>query len=747
MTDEPKQEFLFDEDAWRKPDDAPPTPSGRKAKPGKATRKKAAPTRSGTVAHQPRKAAVPTPPAPGTGAPPEEAPPPGESPAGDAPPPDGNGSTHYHIPDDAGPLQHMMDENFLAYASYVICDRAIPALEDGLKPVQRRILWSLHERDDGRFTKVANIVGHTMQFHPHGDASIGDALVNLVNKRYLIEGQGNFGNVFTGDRAAAARYIECRLTPLARDEIFNDELTTFIPNYDGRKKEPVTLPAKLPLLLMLGAEGIAVGLSTRILPHNFGELLEAQIAILEDRPFELHPDFQQGGLMDISEYDRGLGKIKLRARIEKPKNNTRLVIREVPFGVTTESLTNSIEDAVRKKKVPVRTINDFTAEAVEIELVLSPGADQDKTVKALYAFTLCETAITSRPTVICNNRPMDTTVDEILRENTRRLLDILKRELECKQQHLLDAFHQKTLVQIFVENRIYKRIEECKTYPEVTKAIEEGLAPFRDRLKRDIVPEDIEMLLGVRIRRISLFDINRNRQEIEGILDELDQVAKHLKRIKAYAIRYLRNLIKTYAGDYPRCTRITTFSEVQVRELTARELKICHDKERGYIGHDVSGDLLFECSSYDKLIVVLNNGRYRVIPPPDKLYVGNDLTYCQKADRDKELTVIYTDTDSGFTYMKRFTIGGFILDREYTCTTESATILLFSDQNPETVYVKYKPAKNQRIHQQSFHPAETPVKGAKARGNQMTAKKVARIADSQPRWWDTEDDSPRGRLL
>jgi len=751
MPDEPKQEFLFDESAWRKPDADAAKPKAKARKPRAAKAAKPTPATVGKA--KPARAAKAK---PATTDPAPESPPVDvetsaaeETPAADAASDggSGNGTTAYHLPSDAGPLQHMMDENFLAYASYVICDRAIPTLEDGLKPVQRRILWSLHERDDGRFTKVANVVGHTMQYHPHGDASIGDALVNLTSKRYLIEGQGNFGNIFTGDRAAAARYIECRLTRLAREEIFNDELTPFIPSYDGRKQEPVTLPAKLPLLLMLGAEGIAVGLSTRILPHNFGELIEAQIAILENRSFELYPDFQQGGLMDVTEYDRGLGKVKLRAEIEKPKQPGRLVIREVPFGVNTESLTTSIEDAVRKKKVPVRSINDFTAERVEIELLLSPGTDQDKAIKALYAFTLCETAVTSRPTVICDNRPMDTNVDEILRENTRRLMDILKRELELKERHLLDAFHQKTLIQIFVENRIYKRIEDCETYPAVTQAIMDGLAPFRDRLKRDIVPEDIEMLLGVRIRRISLFDINKNRQEIEGILDELDQVAKHLKRLKAYAIRYLKTLHKTYAGEYPRRTRITTFSEVKVRELTARELKICHDKERSYIGHDVTGDLLFECSSYDKLLVVLNDGRYRVIPPPDKLYVGNDLAYCHKADRDKVLTVVYTDTDSGFTFMKRFTVGGFILDREYRCTTEAATVLLFSDQDPETVYVKYKPAKNQRIHQQAFRPGDTPVKGAKARGNQMTAKRIARIAESQPRWWDDEADAPKGRLL
>ncbi|HEY5653552.1 MAG TPA: DNA gyrase subunit A, partial [Pontiella sp.] len=346
-----------------------------------------------------------------------------------------------------GPLKRLVDFNFLQYASYVICDRAIPALEDGLKPVQRRILHALKEKDDGRFIKVANIVGHTMQYHPHGDASIADALVTLTNKRYLIEGQGNFGNIYTGDRAAASRYIECRLTNLARNELFNKELTEWIPSYDGRNKEPVSLPCKLPLMLMLGAEGIAVGLSTSILPHNFIELLEAQIEILREKmraPAELNllPDFQTGGLMDVSEYNKGNGKVKLRAKIEPHKNN-RLVITELPHGVTTDSLMASIEDAVKKKKVPVRNIDDFTAEKVEIELTLSQGAAQEKAIQALYAFTKCETSVSSRLICLRKNRPVEVSVDEVLRENTCQLLEILESELNLRKSKLLDDFHNK----------------------------------------------------------------------------------------------------------------------------------------------------------------------------------------------------------------------------------------------------------------------------------------------------------------
>jgi len=673
---------------------------------------------------------------------PEEATPLGES-APVAPPASAAGGL---VTGGHGPLRTMMDRNFLEYASYVICDRAIPTMEDGLKPVQRRILWSLQENDDGRFTKVANIVGHCMQYHPHGDVSIADALVNLANKRYLIEGQGNFGNPLTGDQAAASRYIECRLTPLARKEIFNNDLTEFVPNYDGRKKEPVTLPSKLPLLLMLGAEGIAVGMSTRVLPHNFIELLEAQIAILQKKPFQLFPDFFQGGQMDVSEYEDGNGKVKLRARF-KTCETARLVITEVPFGTTTESLISSIEDAVRKKKVPVRAINDFTAEQVEVELLLSPGTSPDKAMKALFAFTACENSISTRAVVIRKNRPVDSNVTEILRENTAQTVDVIKRELELRKKNLLDSLHQKTLVQIFIEKRIYKRIEECKTAEAVRDAILEGFEPFKAQLLREITPDDLEMLLSVRIRRISLFDINKSREEIEGIIAELAQVEKHLAKLIPYVIRYLRDLIKTYGPVYPRCTEITTFGSIEVRELTARELKIGYDAERGFIGHGVGGDPLFECSSYDKLVIFSKDGRYWVMPPPERHFVDGGMAFCGRADRDQEFTLVYTDKDSGFTYIKRFTVGGFILEKEYRCAPEGSEVLLLQAGTPEAIYLKYKPAKAQRIHQQVFQTADIPVRGAKVRGNQMTAKRIANIATSKPRWWNDDEESHKGHLL
>lgn len=648
----------------------------------------------------------------------------------------------------SGPLRELMDENFLQFASYTICNRAIPTVEDGLKPVQRRIMHALWEKDDGRFIKVANVVGHTMQYHPHGDASIGDAIVHLANKRYLIEGQGNYGNIFTGDPAAATRYIECRLTDLARNELYNPKLTSFIPSYDGRNKEPVLLPSKLPLLLMLGADGIAVGLSTAILPHNFIELLEAQIAIIQKKPFKVLPDFQTGGLMDVSEYADGVGRIKLRATIEDRQHN-KLAITALPWGQTTESLIADIEEAVKKKKVPVKQINDFTAEKVEIELILNVGATAEQTIKALYAFTACESSISSRPVVLFRNRPREMTVSEVLEACTEQLLDILKRELELRQSELDDLFHSKTLEQIFIEERIYKRIEEQTTYEAVQQAVLEGFKPFRKKLRRDVTLEDVESLLQIKIRRISRYDINKNREEIEAILREEAEVAENLKGLRGYAVRYLKNLVKKYKDRYPRLTQIAAnpFGEIEVRALTATELTLKIDKENGYIGTDIrGGEELFKCSSLDKIIVVWEDGRYKMMPPPDKFFVDKNHIYCQLFDRDKEFTAVYTEPHYGFTYIKRFAFGGAIQNKEYHLAPEKSEVLLFEEGVPDAVYVKYKPAKAQRIHQQMFTPAEVLVKGVSAKGIQMTSKDISKIATKKPGWWDDSEATPKGVL-
>ncbi len=644
----------------------------------------------------------------------------------------------------SGPLKDLVDENFLQYASYVIKDRAIPDLADGLKPVQRRILWSLHEKDDGKFIKVANITGYCMQFHPHGDASISDALVTLTNKQFLIEGQGNFGNIFTGDSAAAARYIECRLTELARKEMFNDALTEFVPSYDGRNKEPVTLPCKLPMLLMLGADGIAVGLATRILPHNFGELLEAQIAILQKKTFRVLPDFQLGGLMDVSEYDKGNGKVKVRAVIEKRDEKT-LVIRDIPFSTTTESVIDSIEEAARKKKIGIRSINDFTAEKIEIAIHLTNDEEPEKAIQALYAFTQCEVSISSNIVVIRDRRPVEMDVKEILEHNTKQLVELLKRELELEKKRLLDELHAKTLVQIFIENRIYKKIEECKTYPEVQKAVLEGVNKFRNLLRRDVTHDDVEMLLEVRIKRISLFDMSKNRKDMDDIVVALGEVEKNLGKLIPYAINYLKNLHKTYAPLFPRRTKITRFDEIEVRELTAEELTMKHDKANGYFGFGVDGDEQFKCSSLDKVIFVWADGRYKMMPPPEKFFVDKNLVYAALYDRDKVMTIVYRSHE--ISYLKRFQIGGAIQNKDYMCTPEQSKILLFADDDPKEIFVVYEPAKGQRIHQQIFGTSEIAVKGAKTLGVQMTIKEVRNLGTSKPRNWDDNAEGPKGATI
>ena len=634
------------------------------------------------------------------------------------------------------PFHRRVDRSFLEYASYVIRDRAIPNLADGLKPVQRRIMWALREKDDGRFIKVANIVGHAMQYHPHGDASIGDALVVLANKRYLIEGQGNYGNIYTGDVAAASRYIECRLTELARNEIFNDEITDFVPSYDGRNKEPITLPSKLPLLLMLGTEGIAVGMSSRILPHNFPELIEALIAILKKQPFKCLPDFQTGGLMDAREYKDGAGQIKVRAKI-KAKDESTVVIKEIPPTTTTDSLIGSIEDASRKGKIKVKSINDFTSEEVEIEVKAPSGVSADQLIDALYAFTDCEVTIASRIIVIRNNRPVEMTVSEVLRENAVQLEAILKRELELREKHLLDDLHFRTLERIFIEERIYKKIEQCKSNEAVFAAVYEGFKPFSKELIRELADADVERLLQVRIRRISLFDINKHREEIEKVKAELAETRKNLKALTKYVIGHLEALLAKYGPVYPRLTKSSRYDEVDAREVAFKAFKVAYDRESGYVGYKVPGDeFKVECTKFDKLLVVFKDGHYKVLELPEKMFIGPDLYYCGTPDRERIFTLVYTNREA--TYIKRFTFGGTILNKEYFCIPEKSKLLFFEPDTPADLYIRYKPAAYQKINQQTCKPGEVPVKGAKSRGNQISIKEVSSINSKPSRGWDPE---------
>jgi topoisomerase-4 subunit A len=632
-------------------------------------------------------------------------------------------------------LHTRVDRGFLDYASYVIRDRAIPNLADGLKPVQRRILWALHEKDDGRFIKVANVVGHTMQYHPHGDASIGDALVVLANKRYLIEGQGNFGNIFTGDPAAASRYIECRLTELARTEVFNDSITDFIPSYDGRNKEPVTLPCKLPLNLMLGTEGIAVGLSARILPHNFPELLEAQIAILKKQPFKCLPDFATGGLMDARDYQDGKGSVKVRAKI-KTKDESTVVIKEIPPTTTTESLIASIEDAVQKGKLKVKSINDFTSENVEIEIRCHAGVDAEKLVDALYAFTDCEVTIASRIVVIKENRPVELTVSEILRENTEQLVAILKRELELREKQLLDELHYRTLERIFIEERIYKLIEKCKTNEAVLASVYEGFKPFKKQLVRDIVDADVEKLLQVRIRRISLFDINKHREEMEKTKAELAETLKNLKGLTKYVIGHLEALLEKYSPLYPRLTtKSARHEEVDVKAVAFKSFKVAYDRETGYVGCKVSGEeFKLECTKFDKILLVFKDGTYKVSELPEKLFVGPELFFCGLPERERIFTCAYTDRNAS--YLKRFTFGGTILNKAYLCIPEKSRILFFAPDTPKLLYVRYKPAPHQKISQQTCEPEQVEAKSPKTRGRQISIKDISSVTAEPTRGWD-----------
>ncbi len=634
-----------------------------------------------------------------------------------------------------GGLHTRVDKGFLEYASYVIRDRAIPNLADGLKPVQRRIMWALHEKDDGRFIKVANVVGHTMQYHPHGDASIGDALVVLTNKRYLIEGQGNYGNIFTGDPAAAPRYIECRLTDLARTELFNDEITEFVPSYDGRNKEPVALPCKLPLTLMLGTEGIAVGLAARILPHNFPELLEAQIAILKQQPFKCLPDFTTGGLMDARDYQDGKGSVKVRARI-KTRDESTVVITEIPPTTTTESLIASIEDATQKGKLKVKALNDFTSENVEIEIKCPAGVDAEKLVDALYAFTDCEVSITSRIVVIKDNRPVELTVSEVLRENTDQLVAILKRELELRERQLLDQLHYRTLERIFIEERIYKLIEKCKTNEAVFTAVYEGFKPFQKQLVRDIVDADVERLLQVRIRRISLFDINKHREEMEQVKADLAEARKNLKNLTKFVIGHLEALLEKYGPQYPRLTtKSARHEEVDVKAVAFKAFKVSYDRECGYVGHKVNGEeFKLECTKFDKVLLVFKDGTYKVAELPEKLFVGPELFYCGLPDRDAVFTCAYTDRKAS--YLKRFKFGGTILNKAYLCIPDKSRILYFAPATPKVLYVRYKPAPHQKINQQTCDPAKVEVKSPKTRGRQISIKDVSSVTAEPTRGWD-----------
>lgn len=626
-------------------------------------------------------------------------------------------------------IKQLMQHNYIKYASYVILDRAIPHVIDGLKPVQRRILYTLWLMHDGKLHKVANVAGQTMALHPHGDAPIVEALVNLSNKGYLLDQQGNFGNLFTGDPAAAARYIETRLSPLAKETLFNPDLTALIPSYDGRHQEPVHLPAKVPLVLLQGADGIAVGMSTHIFPHHFQEILEAEIALLEGKSFTLLPDFPTGGIMDASQYDKGRGKIKLRAKIEVRDQKT-LVIKEICYGTTTESLIRSIEEAAKKGKIKIDTIQDYTAEKVEIEIKMPRGHYAQDLLDALYAYTECEVSLSSQILVIKDNLPWETTVDEILKFHVEQLQAYLKKELEIERDRLKEKIFEKTLEQIFIENRLYKQIENLDSYEAIHQIIAADLVPFHSQLLREPTQEDRERLLSIPIRRISLFDLSKNQGEIATYQEQLEGIEKELKNIKKVTIRYLQGLIKKYGKNYPRRTEIQAIQEVDLRAMETKQVKVGYDPDSGFLGTKVTGNFILECTNFDKLLMLFKDGSYSVISVPEKQYVhhqGNQLVYLGVADKKTIFNVAYRDPKTRLAYAKRFIVDKFILDKPYRYLEEGMKLDFISTEASPVLELQLVP-KPRTLSEIEFRFEPVLVKAVTAKGVRMTPREVKKMS-------------------
>ena len=623
-------------------------------------------------------------------------------------------------------------QNFIEYASYVIKDRAIPDIEDGLKPVQRRILHTMIEMDDGRFNKVANVVGSTMHYHPHGDQSIYTALVNLANCDLFIDKQGNYGNFMTGDGPAAARYIECRLLPFAKKVLYNPEITEYVESYDGRNKEPVVFPAKIPVVLIQGTEGIAVGMSTKILPHNAHEVIDAQIAAIKGESFELYPDFPGGGIMDVSDYQDGLGSVAVRAKLDT-SNAKKIIIEELPFGVDSEKMIRSIEDAIKKGRLKIQSVNDFTADSVNIEISLAKGTYTKDIVDALYAYTLCEQKISVNCLVIRDKLPHVCTVSDVIRYHADHILEVSKKELEVQRGHLFDKLHTRTLERIFIEERIYKRIEQKRTQEAVEQAIRTGFEPYRDQLVRDITDEDIDRLLKIPIRRISLFDIEKNHQEIDQINADIKQVDYDLTHLDEYSIKTLNGIKADLdAETHRRKTVIADFNMVDVRDVAKRDLDLRYDGDTGYLGTNVkTGTPLFKVSEFDKILIVQKNGTYYCSNVSDRLFVGKDINYCGLADKDAlediVFTVIYLDKKTKVTYIKRCKLSGFIMNKPYELLPDpdNNSLKKLSVLPNAEVTVTYKGPS--RIKESTFLFSDYLVKGAKAGGVTITKKEIASI--------------------
>ena len=635
------------------------------------------------------------------------------------------------------PVSGMYENWFLDYASYVILERAVPAIEDGFKPVQRRILHSMKEMDDGRFNKVANVIGQTMQYHPHGDASIGDAIVNIGQKDLLIETQGNWGDVRTGDSAAAARYIEARLSKFALEVVFNPQTTDWQLSYDGRKKEPVTLPVKFPLLLAQGAEGIAVGLSTKILPHNFIELIQASIKILEGKKPKIYPDFPTGGMADFSEYNEGVrgGKVKVRAKIEEVDKKT-LAVRDIPFATTTTGLIDSIIKANDKGKIKIKKVVDNTAQEVEILVELASGQSPNITIDALYAFTDCEVSISPNACVIIDEKPHFMSVNEILRRDTEQTTDLLKQELEIRKGELLEKILFSSLEKIFIENRIYRDIEECETWEAVLETIDKGLAPFKKDFYREITQEDIIRLTEIKIKRISRFDAFKADEVMRKLEEELAEVEHNLNNLIAYAIGYFQKLLDKYGKGRERKTEIKSFDNIAATVVAANNAKLYVNRKEGFIGYGIKKDeFVVDCSDIDDIIVFRRDGKFQVVRIAEKVFVGKDIIHVgvfKKNDERMVYNMMYLDGKTGRTMVKRFQVLGVTRDREYDLTKgERGSKVSYFSANPngeaEVVTLYLTSGSKARVKVFDYDFADIEIKGRGAGGNIVTRYPVRKI--------------------
>ncbi|MAD13234.1 MAG: DNA topoisomerase IV [Flavobacteriaceae bacterium] len=624
----------------------------------------------------------------------------------------------------------MYKDWFLDYASYVILERAVPAIEDGFKPVQRRILHSMKDLDDGRYNKVANIVGHTMQYHPHGDASISDAMVQIGQKEFLIDMQGNWGNILTGDRAAASRYIEARLSKFALEVVFSPKVTDWQLSYDGRKKEPVNLPVKFPMLLAQGAEGIAVGLSTKILPHNFNELIKASISYLKGRSFKIYPDFQTGGSIDVENYNDGMrgGKIRVRASITQRDKNT-LVIDQIPFSTNTSSLIDNILKANDKGKIKIKKIEDNTAENVEILIYLPPGISPDKTIDALFAFTDCESSISPLSCVIIDNKPSFIGVSEMLRISTDNTVELLKNELEVQLEELENQWHSASLERIFIENRIYRDIEEVETWEAVINAIDLGLKPHISKLKRPVLEDDIVKLTEIRIKRISKFDIDKAQQKIDSLEGDISEVKNNLNHLIDYSIRYFDHLLKTYGKDKQRKTEITTFDDVDAKKVVVRNQKLYINRDEGFVGTGLRKDeFVCECSDIDDVIVFTKSGLMQVVKVDTKVFIEKNIIHAAVFKRKDKRTIynmIYRDGKQGTYFIKRFPVSGVTRDKLYDLTQEkSNSEVIYFSANPngeaEIVSINLRNTGSIKKLKWDLDFADYIIKGRNSKGNIVT---------------------------